>query len=557
MNARVAVAFVALALAGPALAQASDPPGRVARLSLLQGDVSLQPGDGESYDRAVLNRPVTSGDRLVTGRDARAEITLGIAAVRLDEQTDLSVAVLEDDILQIEVHAGTVAVHLRQLSDADTVQIDTPGASVQLLAPGDYRIDVTPEGHAALAVRGGGEAQIDDGRDAARIGDGQEAHLAGDLRSLDVRPLRRRDAFDDWSDDRERQLTAQETIRYVPREVVGYEDLDRYGRWHAEPEYGMVWVPRVVVGGWAPYRFGHWAWVSPWGWTWIDASPWGFAPFHYGRWAYVRDRWCWVPGPRHRRPVYAPALVGFVGGPHLDVSISFGSGPPLRWVPLAPREVYVPWHRATPHYVRNVNVANTLIVDNVHITNAWRERGRGREWRYRNADVPGAIGTGGREPPRHAFAGGAERQRPRDSFDGRDDRRPPRDAFDRRSAPRPPGERRAAQAERPEPEWRAREPRMARSAQDGRAQRRALEQPPRSEQRRAVEQREGTERRPALQERSGDSPRAARGSGPGREAQAAMARGARGGGVAERREARAESRGLGRAAGQGRRHDER
>ena len=85
--------------------------------------------------------------------------------------------------------------------------------------------------------------------------------------------------------------------------------------WSEAPEYGPVWRPRTVEIGWAPYRDGRWAWVEPWGWTWIDDAPWGFAPFHYGRWAMVGGGWVWVPGRMvvGVRPVYAPALVVFVG----------------------------------------------------------------------------------------------------------------------------------------------------------------------------------------------------------------------------------------------------
>ena len=109
------------------------------------------------------------------------------------------------------------------------------------------------------------------------------------------------------------------SVRYVPRAMIGVEDLDDNGTWSIVAAYGTVWVPRVPAG-WAPYRFGHWAWIEPWGWTWIDDAPWGFAPFHYGRWAFVGDRWVWIPGAIVARPVYAPALVVFVGGNGWSVS---------------------------------------------------------------------------------------------------------------------------------------------------------------------------------------------------------------------------------------------
>ena len=64
----------------------ADPPERAARLSLIQGDVSLQPAGEEEWTRAVLNRPLTTGDKLWTDQGARAEIQSGSAAVRLGSE---------------------------------------------------------------------------------------------------------------------------------------------------------------------------------------------------------------------------------------------------------------------------------------------------------------------------------------------------------------------------------------------------------------------------------------------------------------------------------------
>ena len=123
-------------------------------------------------------------------------------------------------------------------------------------------------------------------------------------------------------------------MRYVSRETIGYEDLDQYGVWRQVPPYGWVWAPAGMAAGWAPYRYGHWVWVDPWGWTWIDDAPWGFAPFHYGRWAFAGGAgWVWVPGAMAARPVYAPALVAFVG---------VGGVGMAAWFPLGPGEVYRP-----------------------------------------------------------------------------------------------------------------------------------------------------------------------------------------------------------------------
>jgi hypothetical protein len=161
--------------------------------------------------------------------------------------------------------------------------------------------------------------------------------------------------FDDWAlarDDRYRDIQA---ARYVSPYMTGYEDLDQYGDWVVDTSYGAVWYPRAVPVGWAPYRYGQWRWVRPWGWTWVDHAPWGFAPFHYGRWVFVGSRWCWWPGGYIARPVWAPALVGFVGGGGAAFAIG---GPVVGWYPLAP------WHRYHPHY-RHGNNYVTVINHNI------------------------------------------------------------------------------------------------------------------------------------------------------------------------------------------------
>ena len=116
---------------------------------------------------------------------------------------------------------------------------------------------------------------------------------------------------------------------------------------------------RTCLPGWAPYRFGHWGWVDPWGWTWVDDSSWGFAPFHYGRWAYQNARWEWSPGAVQARPVYAPALVVFVGGSGWAPSAGEGIG----WFALGPREVYIPPYQVSADYERRINVSHVANFD--------------------------------------------------------------------------------------------------------------------------------------------------------------------------------------------------
>src|SRR5260370_8287000 len=134
--------------------------------------------------------------------------------------------------------------------------------------------------------------------------------------------------------------------------MVGYDDLDDYGTWRDEPEYGHVWYPSEVAPGWAPYSYGYWNWVGHWGWTWVDYSPWGFAPYDYGRWKYFAGGWGWCPGPYYGYPVYGPAFVGFFGG-----GFGFGVG----WFPLGFGEPFFPWFGCRHEFIERINVRNTFI----------------------------------------------------------------------------------------------------------------------------------------------------------------------------------------------------
>ena len=164
-----------------------------------------------------------------------------------------------------------------------------------------------------------------------------------------------RDEFTQWDSSREAQRSESVARRYVSPEMTGVDDLDAYGDWQETPEYGAVWIPRGVAADWAPYRSGQWVWVAPWGWTWVGREAWGFAPFHYGRWARVHGAWAWIPGIRGARPIYAPALVAWRDAPPGSAPFDHRSPPRPGWVPLAPRDAYVPYYRASRTHVERLN----------------------------------------------------------------------------------------------------------------------------------------------------------------------------------------------------------
>ncbi|HOV57357.1 MAG TPA: hypothetical protein PLN91_05735 [Rhodanobacteraceae bacterium] len=374
----LALAAGAAASSGVRADDYADPPSRVARMSYLRGDVSFSPAGENDWVVATLNRPLIRGDRLWTDRDARAELQLGSAALRMDERTSLQLLNLDDRTTQVELTQGTLNLRVRRLYQDQVYEVDTPTLAFAITRPGQYRIDVDPQGrHTTVAVwDGGGTAYGDHANFPVRDGEAIRFFDPA-LRDYEVYDIPRPDDFDRFCLDRDERLDRAVALRYVPEDMVGYSDLDDYGTWSEVHEYGAVWYPTRVSATWAPYRDGRWIWQEPWGWTWVDNAPWGFAPFHYGRWAYVGSRWGWVPGPSRVRPVYAPALVAFVGGNHWSVGVAVGGAAPIGWFPLGPREVYCPPYRVSRNYFTSVNVTNT-VVNNTYITNVYNDYSSGR-----------------------------------------------------------------------------------------------------------------------------------------------------------------------------------
>jgi len=342
-----------------------DPPGRVARLSYMEGSVSFQPAGEDEWVDAVPNRPMTTGDKVWADRDSRAEVQLGSATLDLAPNTGFSFLNLDDRTIQIQLSAGSLSVRVWDLDRDNIFEVDTPNQAFTVDQPGRYRIDSSEDGNYTVVTVREGQGESTGNGQSYTMHSGQRFTFSGTSSlNAEVDEIGGPDDFDRWSDGRERRYQDSPSARYCSRRVVGFQDLDDNGDWRPTPDYGYAWFPRVDPG-WAPYHDGHWAWIDPWGWTWVDDARWGYAPFHYGRWFSVGGRWGWIPGPREERPVYAPALVAFVGG-------GFAAGATVAWFPLGPREVYVPSYRVSEGYVNRVNVTNTTvnttIVRNVYNT---------------------------------------------------------------------------------------------------------------------------------------------------------------------------------------------
>lgn len=364
--ARLLAAIAALLLGGAlALAQEAapvDPPTRIARFDSISGGARQQSAADGQTRAADPNWPIAAGDRVWTDPAARAVVDAGGASLRLDGGTAIAFTALDDGAAQIQLTQGTLGVRLYGTDPNQRYEIDTPNLALVLVRPGTYRLDVDPsQGLTRVSVLPGASAIAygESGQSLAMEGGQRRDFVGRGLGSPGLLHGIAGDTFDGWQADLDRAADLSVSAGYVSRDLPGYQLLDNYGDWQNDDSYGAVWFPRTVVGNWAPYRYGHWEWIAPWGWTWIDDAPWGFTPFHYGRWAQFGGRWGWVPGRPVSRPVYSPALVGFIGVG--GGTVAMGSGRPgVAWFPLAPGERWRPAFRASPGYLERLNRAGQV-----------------------------------------------------------------------------------------------------------------------------------------------------------------------------------------------------
>ncbi len=371
---------VALFVGATGVAAAQDAPDRVGRLSYTEGNALLHWDAQADWSPAIVNYPVTTGQTYWTEANSAAEIQIGPIEARLDQLSELDVTRLDDATIVLQLDQGVLNLHLWQMP-AGGISVVTRLGRVVFMAAGSYDINIGDPrtGRLQVAVLQGA-ARLEGAGRIVDIRPSEAAIVSGAGITLSPAVI---SSFDNWALARERRQVAAQQPGYVAPTVTGYQDLNQYGSWSHDPEYGGVWYPASVLADWAPYRDGHWAFVPPWGWTWIDDAPWGFAPFHYGRWIESRGRWGWVPGRLAERPVYAPALVAFIGGNGWGVELGGSAIAAVGWVALAPNEAYHPSYRASATYTRNVNATsvNRATVNNLSSNNG---SGNARVGNFRN-----------------------------------------------------------------------------------------------------------------------------------------------------------------------------
>src|SRR5450631_3194645 len=141
--------LLAMGAAIPARAQAPTPEDLsrgVARISLMDGEVSVRRGDSGEWVTGVINAPLLTDDRIATGQNSRAEIQFDAANIlRVGGSAEIHLAALENGRVQLEIARGTVTFRVLRPSTA-SVELNTPSVSVRPAREGTFLISVNDAG---------------------------------------------------------------------------------------------------------------------------------------------------------------------------------------------------------------------------------------------------------------------------------------------------------------------------------------------------------------------------------------------------------------------------
>jgi hypothetical protein len=314
---KIAVFFSALLIfLSPLLAEETEYTNNsFARLSFLTGSTYIQKAADLGYEEAVVNMPISEGDRLGT-TDGRAEIYLGNGNyVRLDKETKIDFMNLPKkgyELVRVRIWAGNAYFHVESLEEEKNIEIHTSDVSVYVLDAGLYRIDVRQNRETEIFVFDG---MVEAAGETGSVLIKNQQRLEVSNAHFTSRPTQfaavAEDSFDKWSAHRDSEIRKHLAKKYLPEELEDFEyELAEYGDWVYISPYGYVWVPGGVDTAWRPYFYGRWTWMSLAGWTWIPYEPWGWCTYHYGRWHWRHGLgWYWIP-----TTLWGPAWVSWYWG---------------------------------------------------------------------------------------------------------------------------------------------------------------------------------------------------------------------------------------------------
>jgi FecR protein len=314
----VILGLAVLSPAASARAQSSSNT-RAARLTFMQGAVSVAEADNPAGVPAQLNLPLLSGVQLITGTDGQAEVEFEDGSIiRLTPNSALSLdslTVQPDGVFlsSLGLLRGLAYCELR----ATQQYRYTLEAGGDVLSPVEnttvrVNFDEPPATFSVLDGTAQVERQSAQNNEAASAGY-QTQVRAGETLREDPTDANRyfltqqiaEDSWDQWSEERDHEAASEAAdstpVRndYAGAQGYGWSDLDANGSWYNVPGQGPVWQPQVAVddSGFDPYGNGAWVWYPNTGYLWASSYAWGWTPYRCGNWSYYNSfGWGWAPG---------------------------------------------------------------------------------------------------------------------------------------------------------------------------------------------------------------------------------------------------------------------
>jgi len=248
----------------------SDTPyPQIARLSLVDGDVRIQRGQGTghrkdvAWEAATSGVPLESGYSIVTG-EGRAEIeledasTLYLAPNSVLTINDLST---EAGIPQTDLAllSGTVSLRVRPYVPGEMFLLRTPTDNLLTRYPmiSNLRVTSYMDGIALASIDGGVLNLDPKGTAQAQLPRSQTLYFKAGRRILDAGPIHPED-FSDWDQwVSTRYATRSAALAEVTKEsgltapLPGMADMEGKGRFFDCEPYGKCWEPTTtpVAGG--------------------------------------------------------------------------------------------------------------------------------------------------------------------------------------------------------------------------------------------------------------------------------------------------------------------
>lgn len=295
---------------------------RIVRVSALNGEVQVDRGDGQGFDKAVLNMPIVNSSRVWTHDDGQAEIELEDGStIRLAPNTiinfdDLSLTSSGDRITKLTLQDGTAYFDLNH-HEHDLFELAVGHQSFQPLHSSHFRVQFDATGVTIAVFKGDLRmtsatlAQVEIRKGETLTLDNSDADRYFLAKNIDGAP------YDDWDKERRdyryryaSQAATANSVNY------GVADLNYYGAFADIPGCGNCWRPNYAPVGWDPFLDGSWIYYPSAGWTFVSAYPWGWAPYRYGQWVSVPGYgYCWRPGRSWGNWSPAPVVVTTRGTP--------------------------------------------------------------------------------------------------------------------------------------------------------------------------------------------------------------------------------------------------